>query len=199
VDSETSRRAFLLQAGGSLGSAWIAMHWPEIAQAAHHAEAAPATPTAMRFLSASDAADVDAIAQQIVPSGKTPGAREAKVVYFVDQALTTFFASMAPTFRHGLSDFQQAFKLAHPQSASFASAAAGDQLSFLKSIDKKPFFQSVRLLTVLGLLASPKYGGNYGGLGWKVMGFEDQHAFTPPFGYYDRDYPGFVPYEKEHA
>ena len=28
--------------------------------------------------------------------------------------------------------------------------------------------------------------------GWKLLGFEDLHAFQPPFGYYDRDYPGFV-------
>ena len=24
------------------------------------------------------------------------------------------------------------------------------------------------------------------------MGFEDRHVFVPPFGYYDRNYPGFV-------
>jgi hypothetical protein len=34
-------------------------------------------------------------------------------------------------------------------------------------------------------------------LGWKLMGFEDQHIFTPPFGDYDRDYAGFVPYATE--
>jgi hypothetical protein len=26
------------------------------------------------------------------------------------------------------------------------------------------------------------------------MGFVDRHSFTPPFGYYDREYTGFVPY-----
>jgi hypothetical protein len=29
--------------------------------------------------------------------------------------------------------------------------------------------------------------------GWKLVGFTDMHAFVPPFGHYDRDYPGFVP------
>ncbi len=29
-------------------------------------------------------------------------------------------------------------------------------------------------------------------LGWKLLGFEDLHAFQPPFGHYDRDYPGFL-------
>jgi gluconate 2-dehydrogenase gamma chain len=50
------------------------------------------------------------------------------------------------------------------------------------------------MLTVLGVLASPKYGGNYQASGWKMMGFVDRHAFSPPFGYYDREYTGFVPY-----
>jgi hypothetical protein len=29
-------------------------------------------------------------------------------------------------------------------------------------------------------------------MGWKLIGFEDRHVFEPPFGYYDRDYPGFL-------
>jgi hypothetical protein len=38
----------------------------------------------------------------------------------------------------------------------------------------------------------PAYGGNRDRVGWKLIGFEDTHAFYPPFGHYDRDYPGFV-------
>ena len=34
---------------------------------------------------------------------------------------------------------------------------------------------------------------------FKLVGFVDQHAWTPPFGYYDRDYPGIVPYSKEQS
>jgi hypothetical protein len=44
------------------------------------------------------------------------------------------------------------------------------------------------------MFCSPRYRGNYRETGWKLIGFEDQHVFTPPFGYYDRDYAGFVPY-----
>ena len=32
-----------------------------------------------------------------------------------------------------------------------------------------------------------------------MMGFADQHAFTPPFGYYDREYAGFVPLSEKHV
>ena len=48
------------------------------------------------------------------------------------------------------------------------------------------------LLTLLGMFSLPSYGGNRGGVGWKLIGFEDAHVFQSPFGYYDRDYPGFV-------
>jgi len=48
------------------------------------------------------------------------------------------------------------------------------------------------LITLLGMFSAPMYGGNHESAGWQLIGFEDRHAFEPPFGYYDRDYPGFI-------
>jgi gluconate 2-dehydrogenase gamma chain len=191
----SSRRSFLLGSGGFLSGVWIASQWPSIAAAAHHAESMPAnaSPAHFEFLTASDAADVAAICAQIVPSGATPGAREAHAVYFIDKSLSTYFASMAPDYRLGLADFQARFRAVDPANA-FAAAGAGTQEAFLKTVDRTPFFEATRFLTVLGLFSSPKYGGNYQGSGWKLLGFVDQHAFAPPFGYYDAQYEGFVPY-----
>jgi hypothetical protein len=45
---------------------------------------------------------------------------------------------------------------------------------------------------MLGMFTMPSYGGNRNGVGWKLIGFQDAHVFYPPFGYYDRDYPGFA-------
>jgi gluconate 2-dehydrogenase gamma chain len=195
-----SRRSFLLSSGGWLTGAWIASQWPAIAAAAHHAASLPADVSAphFEFLTAADAADVEAVCAQIVPSGATPGAREAHAVYFIDKSLSTYFASMAPDYRSGLAEFQTRFR-AMQSAKSFAAAAAGTQESFLKTVDRTPFFESTRFLTVLGMFSSPKYGGNYQGSGWKLMGFVDQHAFAPPFGYYDAQYQGFVSYSQEHA
>ncbi len=47
------------------------------------------------------------------------------------------------------------------------------------------------------MFSSPKYGGNLNGIGWKMIGFDDEHVFTPPFGHYDAQYTGFVPYTGE--
>jgi len=197
---DISRRSFLLSSGELLSAAWLAAQWPSIAAAAHHAEHAQASAGAgaeaaprLQFFSAADAADVAAVCEQIVPSGATAGAREAHAVYFIDRSLSTFFSGLAPDYRAGLKEFQSQFR-SGAKIASFAAAGAEEQIAFLRTVDQTPFFESTRMLTVLGMLASPKYGGNYLGSGWKMLGFADQHAFAPPFGYYDREYAGFVPY-----
>jgi gluconate 2-dehydrogenase gamma chain len=196
-----SRRSFLLSTGGLLTSAWLVTHWSAVAAAAHHADemAAAPTPVGFQFFSPSEAADVGAIAAQIVPSGVTPGAGEAHAVYFTDRALSTFFAGWAADYRAGLMEFQSKFHAANPAAASFAAASSDEQIAFLKTVDHTAFFETERTLTLLGMFTSPKYGGNYEGSGWKLMGFEDRHIFAPPFGYYDAEYTGFVPYTDEQS
>jgi gluconate 2-dehydrogenase gamma chain len=194
-----SRRHFLLSSGSLVTSAWLIAQRPAIAAAAEHAahaaelQAGP-EPVGFEFLSSSEASDIEAIAAQIVPSGATPGAREAHTIHFIDRALASFFSGWASDYRAGLAAFQAAFRETDPSAASFAAATADQQLSFVQANDRSTFFENTRLLTVLGMFALPKYGGNYQGNGWKLLGFEDQHIFSPPFGDYDRDYTGFVPY-----
>ena len=210
IEDGASRRSFLLSAGSLLTTAWVGTQWAAITAAAHDAAdmaaadiaAAPAW-TGFQFLRAAEAEDVDAIAAQIVPStaagGGTIGAREAHAVYFIDRALSTFFAAWSTNFRAGLDEFQAKYHAANPSGAAFAAASSDAQIAFLKTVDRTPFFESTRMLTILGMFSSPKYGGNYQGSGWKMMGFEDRHAFVPPFGYYDAKYTGFVPYGEKPA
>jgi Gluconate 2-dehydrogenase subunit 3 len=192
---DSSRRSFITSSGQVLGAGWLALNWPGITAAATHAHAAAASPAArsIAILTAEQARDVDAIASQIIPTDDTPGAHESGAVYFIDGALAGFFAGHRDEFHSGYSEFTTAFAKDHPD-LRFADLVADRQIEFLKSVDKTPFFDAMRFLTILGLLASPSYGGNRDGIGWKLIGFDDQHVFQPPFGYYDRDYPGFVPY-----
>jgi gluconate 2-dehydrogenase gamma chain len=187
-----SRRTFLRVAGGALGGAWLTLDLSKVAQAAHDAhEAREAGALNTSFLSRAELADVDAITAQIIPTDDTPGAREAGVALFIDRALATFFGRMAPDFRSQLAAFRLRCQAQHPDAGSFAALSNEQQIAFLKQVDRTPFFERVRLLTLVGMFAMPKYGGNRDGIGWKLLGFQDQHIFTPPFGYYDRDYPGF--------
>jgi gluconate 2-dehydrogenase gamma chain len=198
-EHDAKRRRFLQASGGALGAGWLALHWPQLAAAAEHAHAAAAgeTPRAFKLLTPAEARDVEAIAAQIVPSGATPGAREAGVVYFVDHIHAGLYAAEAAAFRAGLTAFQQSVAEAHPDAGSFADLSEPAQLAYLKSIERTTFFERMRFLTVLGLLALPSYGGNRDKAGWKMVGFVDQHAWEPPFGHYDVDYPGFKPFAKE--
>jgi gluconate 2-dehydrogenase gamma chain len=38
------------------------------------------------------------------------------------------------------------------------------------------------------MFSLPRYGGNKNKLGYELIGFDDQHAWAPPFGFYDADY-----------
>lgn len=177
--------------------AWLAASWPQVVAAAQHAHAMAAE-TADRsrllLLTAAQARDIDAIASQIVPSGITPGAHEAGVVYFIDQMHAGLWKENGQKFVAGLTEFQAKCAKHHPGVAQFADLSFDDQTAYLKHVEHTPFFGGMRFLTVLGLLALPSYGGNKDKLGWKLVGFVDQHAWQPPFGHYDAEYAGFVPY-----
>lgn len=199
-----SRRSFLAATAKLASATWITLNWSDIAAAAEQAQPADAmahaghdmaavAPRSPTTLTAAEAADVDAIANQIVPGGATPGARDAHVVIFIDNALGSFFNDQLPSFRQGLKAFQTAYAARHG-GAPFAKASEAQQIAWLREVDKTPFFLAVRRLTVLGIIAMPKYGGNFEGAGSKLFGVVDRHVWRPPFGYYDKDYAGFTPY-----
>jgi gluconate 2-dehydrogenase gamma chain len=193
MENATLSRRFLLQAIATvIATAATPIGWEEGAQAIDEMPAVqPGNDSSTSFLSASEAADVEAVTAQIVPTDDMPGAREAGVVHFIDRALATFYSQLAGEYRSQLAAFQAACRERHP-ARSFASLTTDQQIDFLKDVDETPFFNTTRLLTLLGMFALPVYGGNRDGIGWKLIGFEDTHVFHPPFGHYDRDYPGFV-------
>src|SRR3954469_19784135 len=191
MPQQLSRRD-TLRALGAVAAAG-AIDWPAVARAAHEAHAAAegaaqsGLPPTYTLLGTVDAADIEALTSQIIPSDDTPGAREAGVTFFIDRALGSFFAHWRPVFMQGLAEFQAAARVAHPAAASFAALSSGQQIEFLHLVDRTPFFEQARLLTGCGMFMDPSYGGNRGGVGWALLGFQDQHTFEPPFGYYDKE------------
>ncbi len=165
--------------------------WADILAAQQHAHAAAGSPDA-RFetLNAEAAAEIEALAAQIIPSTGGPGAREAGVIYFIDRALATFAQEDREGYRTGMAEVQQKRKELFPQSSSIASLAAEQQMALMRAIEASSFFELLRTHTVLGFLGDPSYGGNRGKAGWRQIGFEDRMAYTPPFGYYDAEVNG---------
>lgn len=134
------------------------------------------TPAAgLKFLTAEQAREIEAIAAQILPADELgPGAREAGVIRFIDLVLASFEREKQPAYREGLQ-----------QLGAFAALDAARQIEKLRAIEHTPFFETVREHTLAGFFSHPKYGGNRDGAGFQLLGFEDRHAFQPPFGYYD--------------
>jgi gluconate 2-dehydrogenase gamma chain len=186
----TSRRLFLTRSLSGVASAWLATCWPAImaAQAHLHQATQANAPFRFEFLSHEDAAEIDAITAQIIPTDGTPGAREARVTYFIDRALATFDSDRRELYAEGLKELQAQARQLFPAAPRFSALSGEQQIEVLKTIDKTEFFETVRIHTVVGFLADPGYGGNQGEVGWKLIGFENRSSFEPPFGFYDREY-----------
>ncbi len=185
----SSRRSFLAGAGTSLGSAWIASNWSAILEAQEHAKRAASSGHTGKFafFSQEQAAEVESVAAQIIPTDDTPGAREAGAVYFIDRALSTFDRDRRPVYTQGLEDLQAKTRELFPSAAKFSGLSADQQIRVLKAIEKTPFFAQIRTHTITGFLANPEYGGNRDDIGWKLIGFEGKFHYQPPFGYYDAE------------
>jgi gluconate 2-dehydrogenase gamma chain len=179
-ESALSRREFV---GGiaALSAVWL------VAGAACTRESSwGGDSTKLVHLSPGDAALVDAISARILPSDGTPGAREAGVVYFIDQSLKGFAADQVTLFAEGLTSLGEAVAKKHGSSATFVSLAPEQQDAMLRDIEKTPFFAAIRFATLAGFLSLPKYGGNKDYVGWKFIGQELAMEHKAPFGWYDR-------------
>jgi gluconate 2-dehydrogenase gamma chain len=185
-----SRRLFLINSCAGLGSAWIVSHLPEIAAAQEHAHRAALlqAPTRFEFFTHEQSVEVEAIAAQIIPTDDTPGAREARVIYFIDRALTTFATDERAAFVEGLNDLQKKTQKRFGKPKRFSDLSSAQQTELLKTIEKSEFFELARTMTIMGMFTNPEYGGNYDRLGWKLLGFEDEFHFKSPFGFYDAEY-----------
>jgi len=181
----TSRRSMLITSATGLSAAWLAAHWPEILAAQEQARQVTRSGGKLEFLTPDQAVEVEAVASQIIPTDGTPGAREAGSVHFIDRALASFDRSQQAVYTKGLDDLQA--KARQMGAARFSALSSAQQIQLLKGIEKTPFFNAVRVHTIIGFFSNPEYGGNNGKAGWKLIGFEDKFDFKPPFGYYDRD------------
>ncbi len=182
---DINRRTLLLR---SLSAAPMALS-PALLEALQHAHTAAAsdTPPRLEFFDAPTAAEIEAIAAEVIPSGATPGAREAGVIWFIDRALAGFDRHKRELYRRGLGEAQAAARRLFPGSTSIAALSGEQRIRLLQSIEQGEFFAAVRVHTITAFLAGPRWGGNRGQAGWKLIGHQDAGQFQPPFGYYDRE------------
>jgi gluconate 2-dehydrogenase gamma chain len=206
--SNSGRRDFLLRLGGVASAAWVTAHWPAMLAAAQHAHQAAQSGQSFAVLTPEQAREVQAIAARIIPTDELPGATEAGVVYFIDRALKTFASDALPMYQQGLQTVRKMTAELFPGTQNFSDATTEQQdkvltdLSAAKTPANGPmrgnavaagadFFQTIWFHTLSGFLVDPEGGGNRDFAGWKVIGRDPAHSFVPPFGFYDKDYPGW--------
>lgn len=145
---------------------------------------------ALLFLNSNEAATVDAIAAQILPSEKgSPGAREAGVIEYIDRSLSGFMRDLQPIYREGLQELAL-FVAERHDSPQFVDLSDDEQNAIVAEIDElgrtQPdvflgqFLRIIREHTVQGYFGDPAYGGNRETVGWKLVGYPGaQWGYTP--------------------
>jgi gluconate 2-dehydrogenase gamma chain len=134
-----------------------------------------------------EGADFEALGARIIPADDTPGAREAGAVHFADQALGSFMGQLLPEVRAGLGRLHERALAADGRPFAELTETRQDELVGAVEREDPAFFSFARSLVVLGTLSDPSHGGNRDKIGWAMVGFEDDFAYQPPFGYYDRN------------
>jgi gluconate 2-dehydrogenase gamma chain len=170
-----------------MSAAWVTANYPGILAAQEHVSLAVKAGTVppLAFFNDAQAAEIEAMAAQIIPTDESPGAREAHCLYFIDRALSTFAKSTQPVYIQGLQDLQSKTKELYADGGKFSALTSEQQIKVLTGIEKTPFFRTIRTHTVLGFFSRPVHGGNYDKIGWNLIGYDDSLNHKPPFGYYD--------------
>ncbi len=184
-----SRRRLLQAAGVAGGGLYVASQFPF-----PNAARAAAEIDAPAVLTKDEWASVDAICARILPSDHEPGAREARCVNFIDKALANEEAAALPIYRSGLPALDAVANAMH--GAAFVALDDAQKDAVLVAIEagnadawpaeggeSAVFFETIRVHTLLGFLADPRYGGNHELAGWKVSGYpgprHHQGGYTP--------------------
>jgi gluconate 2-dehydrogenase gamma chain len=179
------RRRFIAGLAGVTGGSWLALHAPAILAAADAAARQQEDGASLAHLEPETARTLGAVADQVIPPDDLPGASELGVVYFIDNVLGGFMADVNGLLVEGATDLDRAAAAACPGCSGFADLPLQQQAALLEAIEDSPFFNLMITLTHWGLFAAPSWGGNLDKGGWALLGFQDRHAWEPPFGYYD--------------
>ncbi|MGI9257283.1 MAG: gluconate 2-dehydrogenase subunit 3 family protein, partial [Gammaproteobacteria bacterium] len=123
-----------------------------------------------------------------LPTTSTPGAREAGVIYFMDNVLGAQLADMLPRVRDSLAGFQAGIADRFAGAMQFSDLSEADQDLWIGENETTEFFSMAKELTLMGFFAMSSYGGNKDNIAWDLIGFEGHGVAQPPFGYYDAEY-----------
>lgn len=146
-----------------------------------------------RFFTEEEAALVDAIVEQIIPTDEWAGAKDAGVTNFIDKQLVGPYTRYQEDYRKNLASVQAYSKELHHQ--LFEQLVWEEQTAFLKKMEVGEFsclsnlgkccvsgdviweegmdcsfFSLIRTHTMQGFYGSPRHGGNKDYVSYKMVG-----------------------------
>ena len=138
------------------------------------------TPTNWRFFTNDEGVLVDALAEQIIPTDESMGARDAGATNFIDKQLMGPYFRYQETYRKGLKAIQETCKTNFKK--QFEALEWEEQTKFLQSMEAgkmegsnwekgfdKEFFELIRSHTMQSFYGSPRHGGNKNNVSYKMM------------------------------
>jgi gluconate 2-dehydrogenase gamma chain len=150
--------------------------------------APPPPPQTGKVLGPAEWQTLECATSRILPSEGGAGAREARVIAFVDgQLATRELAPMAPIMLAGArlldkwarARYQRAFaELDEPSQDAVLRALSRAEIP-VKAFPQAEFFRALHMLTLEGFLSDPIHGGNADMVGWQAIGFPEPHLRTP--------------------
>lgn len=143
----------------------------------------------LMFFTQEEAQTIDDMTARLIPgTADNPGAREAAAVVFIDRTLAGYAQHLQVFYRHGIAALDELS--VERYGAPFRHLDDASQDAVLQEIEgsrelEQPgrmaqFFAVVHEHTLEGTFCDPKYGGNRGAVGWKMIGFPGVHWGYPP-------------------
>ena len=146
---------------------------------------------------------LEAVTGRIIPADRDPGALEAGVVDYIENALAGYDAEHALLYVDGIKELD---RLAREKFSAEAFVQLGadqqDQIVALLDERRSPFFSHLLEHTMQGFYGDPRHGGNRNRVGWKMIGFpgpSHPEGYRRPFGWYDENIPDDFEPEKKRG
>ena len=188
--SRVISRRDLLKKAGAAGAASVATPMAMLSGSGHASAAEPqiarqnASPPdrqeALENLTAADADLLEAVLERLIPSDEHgPGAREARVIHYIDRALGGALSSSRPAYTAGLASLDRYAQASRAK--RFLDLSNTDKDSVLIDVETGAatgfaggsgvFFAMVLSHARQGMFGDPYYGGNANFVGWDLLGY----------------------------
>jgi hypothetical protein len=136
--------------------------------------------TRLVALTPAQARTIEAALERLIPSDRHgPGAREARVVRYIDRGLVGDLAEYRGLYSHAVEALDASARDRH--GVGFAGLSARRQDAILAAMetnaapgfvpDSATVFNTIRQHAIEGMFGDPRHGGNAGYVGWDHMGY----------------------------